>query len=131
MRELVQTIHEGRQWSWSVVGILALVLLLLIRSLLLSNILHAMKVRDSDWYRRTLYFYEKKSIGGWICFGIALIGLMLYWRFELFFRRYQSPVNWAFIFSGFYVISLFWHLHAYAKAIVETVSENLSTDKDI
>jgi hypothetical protein len=129
--DLFRTILEGREWSWSVFGCVVMITGLLIRSLLLRNILRGMKVRDANWYRRMLFYYEKKSILGWLFFAVSIAGAMLFWRFESFFLKYLNTVEWILVFFIFYIISLFLHIRAYASAIVETVSENISGDKDL
>ena len=129
--DTVRAILEEREWSWSVLGCVVMIASLIIRSLLLRNILHGMKVRDSNWYRRMLFYYEKRSIWGWICFAVVAAGTMLFWRFEPFFLKYLNTLEWVLVLFIFFTVSLFLHLHAYASAIVETVSENISSDKDL
>ena len=129
--DTVRAVLEGREWSWSVLGCVVMITGLLIRSLLLRNILYGMKIRDSNWYRRMLFYYQKRSILGWICFAVVVVGVMLFWRFESFFLRYLNTLEWILIGVIFFTISLFLHTRAYAGAIVETVSENISGDKDL
>lgn len=129
--DLLRAILVDREGSWAVVGLLALIASLLIRSLLLKSISHAMKVRDVNWYRRMLFYYQKKCIWGWICFFVAVAGITLFWRFESLFLKYLNGFEWLLFLIIFYTLSLFLHAHAYASAIVETVSENISGDKDL
>jgi hypothetical protein len=128
---MLHAILEGREWSWSVLGFVAIVLGLIIRSLMLRGILRGMKVRDAHWYRRMLFYYEKRSIFGWICFVLAVSGATLLWRFENLFLKYLSNFEWFLVLLMFYILSLFLHVRAYAGAIVETVSENISSDRDL
>ena len=128
---LIRAILEGRDWSWSVLGGVVMIASLFIRSFLLRNILHGMKVRDRHWYQRMLFYYQKRSLLGWLFFAVFISGVMLFWRFESYFLRYLNRTEWLLVSLICFVMSLFLHLRAYAGAMVETVSENISSDKDI
>ena len=128
---LIRAILEGRDWSWSVLGGVVMIASLFIRSFLLRNILHGMKVRDRHWYQRMLFYYQKRSLLGWLFFAVFISGVMLFWRFESYFLRYLNRTEWLLVSLICFVMSLFLHLRAYADAMVETVSENISSDKDI
>ena len=44
---------------------------------------------------------------------------------------YLKLMEWIFILVTLFGLSLFSHLRAYARAIVEAVEENIATDKEI
>jgi hypothetical protein len=56
---------------------------------------------------------------------------MLYWCFESLLLRYLNAFEWVLVWLAFFIAALFLHLHAYASAIVETVSENIGSEKDL
>lgn len=130
-QDMINTIEQGREWSWSIVGVLAIVSGLIIRSVLLRDILRGMKIRNRTWYRRTQTYYQKRGLVGWIFFALFAIGAMLLWRFEAFFLNYLNLLQWILVLSIFLILSIFSHLRAYACAIVEAVEENVAADKDI
>ena len=131
MRTLFHAIATGREWSWSVVGLLVLLGGLTIRNLFLREILHGMKIRNRDWYKRTLVLYQNGSILGWLLFLCFIVGAMLFWRFEATFLKRLNLLEWTLIFTLLFAGSIVCHLRAYACAIVEAVEENVATDKDI
>ena len=131
LRALIQSIAEGKEWSWSVIGLLAILMGLAIRSLLLRDILRGMKIRNRNWYQCTQEHYQGRAILGWIFFALFVVGAMLLWRFEALFMNYFTFGQWIMLLGGLFVLSLFCHLRAYAKAIVEAVQESVATDKDI
>ena len=131
IRAIIYEIIEGKEWSWSVIGLVSILGGLSIRAFLLRDILRGMKVRNRSWYRRTQEHYQGRAILGWIFFICFAVGTMLLWRFEPFFLRYLSSLEWMLVLAGLFVLSLFCHLRAYAKAIVEAVQENIAADKDI
>ena len=130
-QDMIRVVEQGREWSWSVIGVLAILAGLTIRSLILRDILHGMKIRNKSWYHRTQAHYQKRGIIGWIFFVFFVIGAILLWRFEELFLRRLNFLQWIIILITLLVLSLFSHLRAYARAIVEAVEESVGTDKDI
>ena len=128
---LIQQIVDEREWSWSLIGLVAIVLGLIARSLFLKDILRSMKIRNKSWYRRTLTYYQKKSLLGWIFFGLFILGIILLWRIEESFLKYLSFLEWFLIFLSFFFLSIFFHLRAYAQSIVEALQENVTLDKEL
>lgn len=130
-QELIRLIESERDWSWSLVGLITLVLALALRALFLRNILHTMKMRNRSWYKRTLIYYQKRSLPGWIFFGLFILGIVLLWRMEASFLKYLSFLEWFLIFVTLFFLSVFFHLRAYACSIVEAVQEHVSMDREL
>ncbi|MBI4373016.1 MAG: hypothetical protein HY585_04750 [Candidatus Omnitrophica bacterium] len=131
MEDLSRAVWEGREWSWSVAGLFAIIIGLLIRGLFLRDILHGIKIRNRSWYKRAQAHYQQRAILGWVFFILFILGVMLFWRFESFFLNYLRAAQWFVVFVTLLVISLFLHLRAYARALVEAVEDNVAADKDI
>jgi len=131
MQAILHAIIEGKEWSWSVIGLVSILAGLIMRGFLLRDILRGMKIRNRSWYKRTQEYYQGRAILGWIFFICFAVGTMLLWRFEAFFLRYLNSLQWMLILTSLFVLSLFCHLRAYARAIVEAVQENVAADKDI
>lgn len=131
MNELIDTILAERQWSWSVIGLLVILIGLGLRSLLLRNILHAMKVRNISWYKRTLSHYQKRSIIGWCFFSLCIIGITLFWTLESLLLTYFSLMEWMLIFVLLFSLSVFFHARAFAESIVEAMQDHVATDKEL
>ena len=129
--ELIKTIFHERQWSWSVIVLLSVLLTLLLRAIFLGGILRNMKIRNRSWYRRTLTHYQKRSVVGWIFFGLLNLIVLLLWTAESQFLKYFSTREWFLILVGLFLLSLFFHLKAYARSIVESLEENISMDKEL
>lgn len=131
IQDILQAITDGREWSWSVIGILAILAGLTVRAILLRDILHGMKIRNREWYQRTQLYYQKRSLVGWIFFILFVTGTTLLWRFETVFLIYLNSSQWLLVLLALLVLSLICHLRAYARAIVEAVDEHMAADKDI
>ena len=84
---LLHSIVEGKQWSWSLVGLAVILLGLLIRSFLLRDILRGIKIRNRSWYRRAQTHYQERAILGWIFFALFAVGALLLWRVDAVFLR--------------------------------------------
>ena len=80
-------------------------------------------VSDRNWYKHTQAHYERRALVGWILFAIFVVGAMLFWGFETFFLSYLRPWQWIVILLASFVASLFLHLRAYARAIVDAGGE--------
>ena len=130
-QELIRLIISERQWSWSVIGLVVIIAALSFRTFSLGNILRIMKVRNLSWYKRTLTYYQKRSILGWIFFYLFILGVILLWRYETFFLKYLNFLEWTLIFISVFFLSLFFHMKAYARSIVEAMQENVATDKEL
>jgi uncharacterized membrane protein YbhN (UPF0104 family) len=125
------TVLEGRDWSWSLIGIAAIIVGLLLRGLLLTGILKRVRRANRKWYKRTQVYYQENAWMGWIPFGIFAIGSMCFWRFEAFFLKHLGHLEWIIILVSFLALSLFLHLRTYAQAMVDAVQEQVITDKDL
>jgi hypothetical protein len=128
---LLDAIIEGREWSWSVIGIAALIFGLFLRSLLITDILKRIKTSNRKWYRRTQAYYLGRALLGWFFFMIFVVGLMCLWRFEEFFLKHLNLAQWMIIFSGSLGLSLFLQLRAYTRSIVDAVQEYVVSDKGL
>lgn len=127
----IQAIQAGREWSWSLIGILVIVFGLSIRSFFLHDILRGMKIKTRNWYGRTQANYQKRAALGWLFFALFVLGSMLLWRFDLAFRKYLSLREWIFTLSFLLIMSLICHLRAYAHAMIEVAQENAAADGNL
>ncbi|GEM_PF-6016973 len=130
-QELIRMIINERQWSWSIIGLVVIIIGLSVRMFFLTDVLHVMKIRNRSWYKRTLTYYQKKSILGWFFFACFVLGVIFLWRFEAFFLKYLNFLEWMLIFISVFFLSLFFHMRAYARSIVEALLENVELDKEL
>jgi len=124
-------LNEGREWSWSVIGLIAIFLGLFLRAFLLSNVLRHVRDNNRKWYRRTIALYRRRSFLGWLFFIISMAGIMLLWRFDTFLVRFLNYSQWAIVLTCFFVASVFLHLRAYARSLIEAGQEQPAQEKGI
>ena len=104
---------------------------LIVRAFLLRNVFSGMKVRNRTWYKRTLDQYQKRSLFGWIFFGLFIVGSILFWRFEDLFLKRLGFVEWLLIFILLFLVSVFSHLKAYARSMVEALQDQVDMSKEL
>ena len=131
MNELFHLLSSERHWSWSIVALVTIFIGIGLRTIFLKGILHSLKVRNRSWYRRTLTHYQKHSIFGWIFFATFVVGTVLFWLFEPFFVKRVNLFGWTMILIIVLILSIFFHLRAYTKSIIDAVEEHIATDKEI
>ncbi len=129
--QLWEVISTEREWSWSLIGIVVLLAALIVRAFLLRNVFSSMKVRNKTWYKRTLEQYQKRSLVGWIFFGLFILGIILLWRFEDVFLKRFSFVEWLLILILLFLVSVFSHLKAYARSMVEALQDQVDMSKEL
>jgi hypothetical protein len=113
----------GKEWSWSVVGIVMIIIGLFFRNILLRDILMEIKIKNPQTYKQLQSQYQKRSLWGWIYFSLFVIGITLYWRFEDDFLKYLPLFQWMVIFFIFFVLSIVCHFRAYLKAMADIYQE--------
>ncbi|OGW76299.1 MAG: hypothetical protein A3J52_03275 [Omnitrophica bacterium RIFCSPHIGHO2_02_FULL_49_9] len=128
---LVRAILEGREWSWSVVGLATIIIGLIIRYFLLSGVVRRVKSCNRKWYKQTQGRYLSRSLVGWIFFILYTAGSMLIWRFDSFFLKFLTGIQWMGVLIVFLVISCFLHLRSYALSMVDTISSRIASDKEL
>ena len=128
---ILEAIVTGKEWSWSVVGLIAILFGLGIRGLVLRDILRGVKLRNRQLYDRVQIYYQGRSILGWVFFIGFVIGSMLLWRFDSFLTRYLDLIVWSLGLITLLILALLFHLRGYARAIVDAIQESLGSDKDI
>jgi MFS superfamily sulfate permease-like transporter len=117
------------EWSWPLIGIGSVFLALILRSLLLADVLHRMRIHNSKWYKHMLTEYQPRAVVSWIFFALFVGGSIAAWRFESFVTRYIPRDQIITILFAFLVLWLLLQMRAYARSIVESVSEQRILDR--
>ena len=124
MYEFTTQLFKDRAWSWPIVGLVIMISALILRHLILRDFLRDLKRKSKEWYKKTNSAYQKRSIWGWISFGISVTGLILLWRFEPFFLSYLNLACWLLLFVTFLILSFLFHLQAYLKVFFGLMTES-------
>ena len=123
-------IQQEKQWSWSVMAILFLCAALLLRHLFLRNISFRMKRMPPESAKAVRTYYEKRSLIGWILF-ISCVALATWlWANPVLLENYLPALVWRMIAATLFVASLFYHVQAYAEALMDFMDERLSSERE-
>ncbi|OGW79548.1 MAG: hypothetical protein A3G33_07055 [Omnitrophica bacterium RIFCSPLOWO2_12_FULL_44_17] len=130
-QEIQQSIGDGRNWSWALIAIVSILVGLTFRQLVLGDLLRKLKNKNKTWYKKTQQRYESLSLIGWGLFVISIFGFIMIWHNESLFTRYLNLSYWLIVFSGLIVVSYIFHLRAYMQAMVDSIQENIMTEKEL
>lgn len=121
--EMWTTIGTQRAWSWTLPGILQLIVFLLFRGFFFRPVLKRAKLLNSKWYHEIKKAYFKRSLGGWVFFLLSLLILIFSWQSGNFrsFSLYEAGL------IGLVALSLccaiLSHLVALALAAIEVLKQ--------
>ncbi len=125
----VEMLKHGREWSWSVIAIGALLGLLILRHLILRKVLISLRSLPRDIARSIELKYAKKSLLGWMLVTASVALMALFWLSPDFFGSFLKLKYWILFWTAFYLLSLFSHINAYVTSICEIVNEQFSNEK--
>lgn len=80
LTNLWSRILTEREWSWTLIGIIYLLVFLIIRSFFLRQLIKRARALNSKWYHEVKKAYIKKCTGGWVLFGISLLMVIFFWQ---------------------------------------------------
>lgn len=113
-----------RSWSWTLVGILYLVVSLILRGFFMKPLVRAAKGLDRPIYQEIERAYSNHSLLGWIFFYIPLfIFIVLWYRQDIF----PNTARDAFILLAVasFILSVLLHLKAFGLAAINILRETL------
>ena len=79
MNTYVDAIVTQREWSWTVIGIVYLIIALIIRSLFLSSMNRRVKDLNRHQYHEVTSAYLKRCSVGWVFFLISFAFVVWLW----------------------------------------------------
>ncbi|MDP3920850.1 MAG: hypothetical protein Q8R76_08605 [Candidatus Omnitrophota bacterium] len=125
MMETIQSYFDvlirERSWSWSIVGIIYLVLGYLIRGWFLKPLANAAKTLAPKQYQEIKRAYLRRSLVGWITFLIPLAILGVFWtQTDLFPISGKEAIS-LIAALAFFILSVMFHLGSFAHAGIDTL----------
>lgn len=119
IRETLNAILDGRAWSWSVIGMLAILFGIIVRGIVLRDSFIGLKIKDRTSYKNLQKLYQERSWYGWVFFAMYVSLVSLFWRFEDIFLQKLGVFYWISIFLFLLMISIFCHMRAYIHSLIE------------
>jgi hypothetical protein len=123
IRYYLTVIDTERSWSWTMIGILYLVLALLVRGLAMRPIVSKAKQLKYSLYQEVKLAYLRNSIWGWLFFFVPL-GVAIYMWMDL--QKHPLTVRDLLIMAGAmisYSLSIMFHALAFGLAGIKALKQ--------
>lgn len=120
-----------RHWSWTVLGMVYLMLTLVIRHFLFRALVQETKILDSSLYGTVRKLYLKQSGAGWVVFFISFLGIVLAWingQNQLMQKHFL--ILFCLALSLLFFLSLILHLKAFAHALLSVLRQRMGVERD-
>lgn len=113
LKSYLDIILIERDWSWTLIGILYLVIGLVVRGWFLKPLSLRAKVLDRSLYHEIKKDYLRHSLAGWIFFILPLIAFIILWsRKDLFPVTIKDAFTASAAIVSF-ILSVLFHLQAF------------------
>lgn len=124
-----QVVMSEKNWAWSIVALVWLVVMLIVRHLLLRHIFIQMKKVNKDIREQVQKNYLSRSLLGWLLFilGIAL-GTLICLN-PGFTSKYLNLFQLQVVCVAILGLSVFAHTHAYTDAMLVVLTERFGVEK--
>lgn len=131
MTSYLDLILSERYWSWTLVGIVYLLVSLSLRQVFLGKILCEAKNLESSLYSLAKHFYFRNSLAGWIFYILSFLLLVAGW---IGWRQFTAqplafPV-FCVLFPTLYFLSLVFHGRALALALITAFRQRTGIEKE-
>jgi len=124
IKSFLDVLVEERFWSWTLVGILFLILGLILRGWVLKPLIAHAKLLDGKLYHKIKSAYFKKSLLGWVFFLASMTCVVTLWQQDLITPLVAK--EWLLIVGSlvFFIASLLCHAVAFGIASVKVFRQN-------
>lgn len=114
----------GRDWSWSLVGLVYIIVGLFIRGLFLKPLLRHAKELEKKPYRDFRSAYLGRSLWGWVFFFITFLILIGLWTSVDNFPISENEALLILAGLASYVLSIIFHIGAIAVAAIVSLKKS-------
>ena len=128
--DFVNIILSERDWSWTLIAILFILVALTVRGWCVSPVLNRAKNLSSKRYHRIRMLYLKRSLLGWLFLIVSVIFVVALWQRPFLF---PSGVKNALLILGVVVnlmLSIIFHLIAINLGTIDTIKEITDAQND-
>ena len=112
-----------RAWSWTVIGILYLLVFLMIKGFFFRELLKRARALNSKWYHEIKKVYIKKCIAGWVLFLISFLMVVFFWQSGDFKRPSLYEVGMIFLILMTVLLSVISHLIAFGVSLIHVLKQ--------
>lgn len=112
-----------RSWSWAVVAIAYLLLVMLIKSFFFRSLLKRAKALNSKWFQEIKKVYLKKCLGGWVLLTLSLLLLIFFWQSANLQEPSMQELAMIFLIFLVSVLSILAHIVAFGMATLHVLKQ--------
>ena len=123
LANLWDMILTQRAWSWTVIGILYLLVFLMIKGFFFRELLKRARALNSKWYHEIKKVYIKKCIAGWVLFLISFLMVVFFWQSGDFKRPSLYEVGMIFLILMTVLLSVISHLIAFGVSLIHVLKQ--------
>ena len=127
LKPYLDAVLQGRDWSWTLVGLIYLIAGLIIRSWFLKPVVRRAKELDKKVYRQVKGEYLSRSVWGWLFFLITFMILVGLWNSSSGFPITEKQALLALAALASFILSIIFHLGAFAAAAIVTLKKVTGT----
>ena len=120
---LWNTILTQKAWSWTLLGILNLLVFLIVRSFFFRPVLKKAKALNSKWYSEFKKAYFRRSLAGWVFFLLSLLIVIFAWQTANFrvFSLYEAGLCGLIALS--LLVAIIEHVMALSLAAIHVLKQ--------
>lgn len=120
-----------RQWSWTLIGACYLVITLFLRSILFRGILRESRAIDRSFHSEALRLYLKRSLAGWILFGLSflvVVAIWIGWKTIPLNKTEFFLALW--LFTVLFFLSVVSHCQAFTRALLAILRQRTGVERE-
>ena len=130
MGTFLDLIRHETQWSWSIIALIVLIVGLIVRHIILRAVLLKIKHLPGDAGKSVQREYAKRSLIGWVLFGLAIVLTTLIGVLPDRLALYLPLMYWYLMVIALFGISLYSHMQAYLDGLIQLVEDKLSSGRE-
>lgn len=129
LQDFIHVVLTQRDWSWTLVGIVYLILGLSVRSWFLSPLIRKASSLEKKQNREIKKLYLEHSLIGWFFFLVPFFILTALWNSDI---KIPMTVQQALAILGAtlsYIFSIISHLTAFGIASISVLKQHIDSQK--
>ncbi len=120
-----------RGWSWSVIGIIYLIMTILVRQFVFRSLIQNTRGFDANVYSHVKSLYLRNSTPGWILYFISFLLVIVSW---VAWKGQKISTNLVVLFalflSALFFLSIILHLATFTRALLAVFRQKMGVEKE-
>lgn len=117
------TILTQRTWSWAVVGMAYVLIVVLVKGFFFRSLLRRARALHSKWYQEIKKVYVRKSVAGWVLFFLGFLLAIFFWQSADVQRPALYELAMVALIALTVLLSIITHLIAFGIATIYVLKQ--------